>query len=125
MTVITSYYQCLCIQYSILYYSFTDRVLLHLRWHFDASTMYFTTTYNKFSPKSSGKSTSLPLTTENGIAHFVCYKLRNTHCRQIQSLSHGYATSTLQCHMCAICYMVLSNLPPPEKKQKKFFPSLT
>ena len=51
-------------------------------------------------------------------------KLHNAHCRRVQSLSHGYATSTPQCHMCAIHYIALSDLPAP-KKQKKFAPSLT
>jgi len=45
-------------------------------------------------------------------ASFMCYKLRNTHCRQIQSLSHGYATSKQQCHMCPICYTTLAVLLP-------------
>jgi len=33
---------------------------------------------------------------------------RNTHCRQIQSLSHGYATSTQQSHMHPVYYTALA-----------------
>ena len=78
--------------------------------------------YNKSSPKSFEKSASLPLTTDNGIAHFMCYELRNRPypCRRIQSLSNGYATSTRQCHMHPIRYTALAVWSP-----NKFAPSLT
>ena len=63
----------------------------------------------KSSPKSFGKSVSLPLTTEIGLARFM----RNTHCRRIQSLSHRYATSTRQCHTRPIRYTALAVLFHP------------
>jgi len=47
----------------------------------------------------------------------------HVHCRRVQSLSHGYATSILQSRMCDKRYIVLSNLL--SKKQKKLAPSLT
>ena len=76
-------------------------------------------------PKSFGKSASLPLTAEIGLARVIglYYQLRNTHCRGIQSLSHGYATSTRQCHMRPIRYTVLAVQFPLQKK--KFGPSLS
>jgi len=52
--------------------------------------------------------------------------LRNAHCRRVQSLSRGYATSTSQCHMRPIRYIadIVLSYPPPSKK-KKFVSSLT
>jgi len=52
-------------------------------------------------------------------------KLRNAHCRRVQSLSRGYATSIPQCHMRSICYIADITLShPPKKKIKEIFPSL-
>jgi len=47
---------------------------------------------NKSSPKSFGKSTLLRLTAENAHVCRIC-QLCNVHCRQVQLISHGYATS--------------------------------
>jgi len=49
--------------------------------------------------------------------------MRNTHCIRIQSLSHGYATTTRQCHKCLICYTALAVLLPLPKN--KSAPSIT
>jgi len=49
-------------------------------------------------------------------------KTSKTHCRQIQSLSHWYATSTWQCYMHLICYTMLWF---PHTPSKKFVSSLT
>jgi len=49
-------------------------------------------------------------------------KLRNDHCRRVQSLIHGYTAYTPQCHMHAICYIELSDSPP--KENNKFAPFL-
>jgi len=69
-------------------------------------------------PKLFGKSMLLPLTTENGIANFVCYELRNTHCRRIQSLSHGilHPRGNATC----ILYIILHCPIPPQKRNLLF-----
>jgi len=55
--------------------------------HYARATLTFTT---KSFPESFENSASLPLTAEIGLGRFM----HSTHCRWIQSLSHGYATST-------------------------------
>jgi len=77
---------------------------------------------NKSSPKSFGKSASPLFTAENALACFVCYYLYNDHCRRVQSLSRGYATSTQKCHTCPICYIAYTALSDPPPK-KNFAPS--
>jgi len=54
------------------------------------------------------------VTAETGFAHFM----HNTNCRRIKSLSHVYATSTQQCHICLIRYTALAVLLPPPQKKK-------
>jgi len=51
-------------------------------------------TQNKSSPKSFGKSMSLPLTAENALVCCMCY-LYNLHCRQDQLLSRRYASTSI------------------------------
>jgi len=79
---------------------------------------------NKSSPKLFGKSTSLPLIAENAAARFVCCLLCNVYYRWVQSVSCGYATSTLQCHMRPVSYTALL-VSPSLPQQKRFSPSVT
>jgi len=46
-------------------------------------------------------------------------KLCNTHCREVLSLSHRYATSTLHCHMHPMRYIADIVLSHPDPRQKK------
>jgi len=98
--------------------------LNHMTYKTNISDNFTDNNNNKLSPKSLGKSVSPPLMAENAFIYFVCYQLCNAHCRRVQSLSCGYATSTPQCHMQPIRYIVLSDSPllKKNKKQMCLFP---